>query len=256
MAWMLGGMSLLSLALVLACADVEEAEEPEVASLADCETPVEAVEETTPKDPDVTYAPPASPGWPPFVTPVVTFGPTAGASLGTLEPTVDPECWPSPVTNTPSPLTFETAPGGEATPAVEATIPAEAIAEPILVAVGQAACMPDVGCLTVNSVTFHAYRPESDGIDGILVDVTIDNQGGAAISYRPFEFTLIDVDKFAYSTHGGFGSPPLNDGNVPPGLKVRGQLLFDAAEGARVGHLLWDSAAGTIAVSLDGVVEP
>ena len=255
MAWsMLGVISLLALALVLACDGVEEADKARVENLADCETPMEQVEAT--EDSSATDAPPVSPGRPPVLTEVMTFGPIVGESAETLEPTVDPECLPSPVTNTPSPLSLETLPGGKPTPPVEATIPAEAIAEPIVIPLGKMICGHWGVCLTVNSVTFHPYKPESEGLDGILVDVTIENRGTSPLAYGVGEFRLVDSDRFAYSSNSGFGSPPLGGGEVPPGLRVLGQLLFDVAEGSRLGELRWDAAAAVVAIPMGTVVEP
>ena len=157
----------------------------------------------------------------------------------TVETSATPDQTDAPEsgTATPSPAAFQ-------------TIPAEAVADPTTEPLGTTRCASEA-CITVNSITLHPYKPESDGIDGVVIDVTIENRSGATtLAYSASEFTAVDDDRFVYQPTMGFGTPPLGYGTIPAGLKVRAQILFDVAEGARLVELRWDGAAGMITVPL------
>jgi len=117
--------------------------------------------------------------------------------------------------------------------------------------VGSTSCGVEA-CLTVNILIIHAFKPESSDRDAIVVDITIENRlADADVAYEVGQFTLVDAERFAYAPIAGAGSPPLADGEVPAGLKVRGQILFDVLEGAQVTELRWENPrGGELTVSL------
>jgi hypothetical protein len=146
------------------------------------------------------------------------------------------------VTNQASPSSASPTP-----PGLE-TIAAESLEDPEIVAVGRSTCVSGV-CLNLNSLIFHPFKPETEGLDGVLFDITIENQSFPAdVQYDVSEFLAVDASGFVYQPQPGAGSPPLSAAKVPQGLKSQGQVLFAFEEGAEPMELRWDGEPAEIIV--------
>ncbi len=104
--------------------------------------------------------------------------------------------------------------------------------------------------LTVNSV-FNAGPaaavPSSRQV--LVVDITAENTGGTDLFYSTSQFRAIDSDGFSYPAEPPifqatgsprtYVEPPLFDGSLQPGEKMKAQISFNVAAGTQLAQLIW-----------------
>ena len=82
----------------------------------------------------------------------------------------------------------------------------------------------------------------------LVADITIENTGGTELSYSTSQFRAIDSEGFTHSSEPPvFGTgvprsylmPPLFDGILRAGEKVKAQISFDVAAGTQLAQLIW-----------------
>lgn len=74
-------------------------------------------------------------------------------------------------------------------------------------------------------------KPES-GKEYVLVEVTITNEGKKSISYNTFDFKIQDSNGVQKTEAFTMATNKLNSGDLAPGGKITGNLVYDVPTGA------------------------